>query len=372
MFRKFLAVCMACFFIIAISSALSASLAQTISKKKVTKKTAKQPPSPLPAKSCTAAPAIPTLLSPSHLATGVSKTPKLDWSDVSGAESYDVEVAKAMTGPLQPPKVLTSQNVTKSEWIVFPELDEGTSYAWRARAKNSCGDGQWSNYWYFIVAKSCTAPPSTAPTLLSPTDRATGVSTTPKLDWTDVSGAISYEVDIAVDNNFLINFPHYGKSGLISSEWTVVPALVGSQYWWRVRASNACGVSPWSNARSFMTGLGVDIDVNDIYFDSSCNLHVKNKNVGEARIQGNLRQKIWINQIMVDDSSSMIDLAPHASVEKILKAPTSQSSPLAPVMPLTAATFTVTVKATMDADNKLQETNEANNTLTKTLSCTRR
>jgi hypothetical protein len=117
--------------------------------------------------------------------------------------------------------------------------------------------------------------------------------------------------------------------------------------------------------------LKADIAITDIFFDSSCNLHVKNTNTGNIQIKETLRQKIWVNGTLTDDSTSMIDLAPNASVEKIVKTSTIQNSPLTP-SPSVTATLTITAKAAIDADNKLQETNEANNTMTKTLSCTRR
>ncbi|MCI0415933.1 hypothetical protein L0222_24420 [bacterium] len=110
-------------------------------------------------------PATPTLSSPTNGATGVTTTPVLDWSDVSGATSYDVQVATdaAFTN------VIRSANVVTSTWTVSPALNNSTTYFWRARAVNGCGPGSYASGFSFTTA----APPvgdfsiSCSPTSLS-------------------------------------------------------------------------------------------------------------------------------------------------------------------------------------------------------------
>ncbi len=96
----------------------------------------------------------------------------------------------------------------------------------------------------------CTLPGT--PTLVSPADNATNVSTTPTLDWSDVSGATSYEVQVATDSGFS-NIVR-SATGLGSSQWAVTPALSNStSYFWRSRAVNACGPGSYSASRLFTT-----------------------------------------------------------------------------------------------------------------------
>ncbi len=92
----------------------------------------------------------------------------------------------------------------------------------------------------------------TAPSLQTPKKGATGVSTTPALDWSDVSGASSYEVQLANDSKF--NNIVTSQTGLTSSDWTVAPPLgSGATLFWRVRAVGPCGAGPFSKALSFKT-----------------------------------------------------------------------------------------------------------------------
>ncbi len=96
--------------------------------------------------SCTL-PGVPSLVSPANGATNVSVTPTLDWSDVSGATSYDVQVAtdSGFTN------VVRSANVASSTWTVSPALNNSTTYFWRARANNSCGSGTYSSAFSFTT-----------------------------------------------------------------------------------------------------------------------------------------------------------------------------------------------------------------------------
>jgi hypothetical protein len=77
------------------------------------------------------------------------------------------------------------------------------------------------------------------------------VSTTPTLDWGDVSCATSYRVEVCNDMNCL----YVVASALTTdSEWTVSPALSPTTtYYWRVKAKNSCGSSAWSEVGSFKT-----------------------------------------------------------------------------------------------------------------------
>jgi len=155
-------------------------------------------------------PSTPSLVSPTNGSSGVSTTPTLDWSDVSGATSYDVQVC-ADSGCTS---VVRSSNVTSSQWTVSSALSTGTQYWWRARANNSCGSGSYSGTWSFTT----TCPTPSTPSLVSPSNGATGVSTTPVLDWSDVSGATSYDVQVCSDSacSSVVR-----SSSVAGSQWTV-------------------------------------------------------------------------------------------------------------------------------------------------------
>jgi len=92
-------------------------------------------------------PLAPGLLFPPNGATGVSATTFLDWDDVSGATSYDVQLCIDSGCS----SVVRSATVSSSQWVVSPALTYGTQYWWRARASNSCGNGSWTGTWSFTT-----------------------------------------------------------------------------------------------------------------------------------------------------------------------------------------------------------------------------
>jgi hypothetical protein len=103
-----------------------------------------------------------------------------------------------------------------------------------------------------------------APILISPPDGATGVSTTPTLDWSDVSNASSYGVQVSQNANFtsfVVN-----QSGLTNSEFTVGSGILSNNttYFWRANASNGLGTSPFSLIRFFTTGTVGIINTGEI------------------------------------------------------------------------------------------------------------
>ncbi|MEW6571702.1 MAG: LamG-like jellyroll fold domain-containing protein [Nitrospirota bacterium] len=101
----------------------------------------------------------PNMISPFNGATGVSLTPILDWSDVTGATSYEVQVCTD-TGCAN---VVWSAIVTSSQSTVSPALTPNSIYYWRVRANNSCDTSPWSPIWSFTsgdITITCTPPPS--------------------------------------------------------------------------------------------------------------------------------------------------------------------------------------------------------------------
>jgi hypothetical protein len=106
----------------------------------------------------------------------------------------------------------------------------------------------------FIYARGYTggSAPS-APTLVSPSNGATGVSLTPTLQWNAVSGASSYRVQ--VDDNSDFSSVVVDASGLTGTSYSVPSGKLNynTKYYWRVNASNSYGTSGWSSVWNFTT-----------------------------------------------------------------------------------------------------------------------
>ncbi len=96
-----------------------------------------------------------------------------------------------------------------------------------------------------------TAPLTTAPTLLTPANGATGVNLAPLLTWQAIAGA-TFTVEIASDAGF--GSIVASQSGLTGNSWQAPALAANTTYWWRVSASGACGGAQVSAPASFTTG----------------------------------------------------------------------------------------------------------------------
>jgi len=194
---------------------------------------------------CSPPATLPAHVGPEDGSTGVDFFVTLDWSDVEGTR-YEVQVA---TDPSFTNVVRSAQGLTSSEWGVTPGLSPTTTHYWRVRAVTSCGGAStWSSPTAFTTRECLTLG---APSATSPANGATGVVTTPVLDWSTVSLASAYDVEVALDSTF--NTVVASASNLSDSTWAVSPALSpNTTYSWRARAKDICGPSAYTTA-SFTT-----------------------------------------------------------------------------------------------------------------------
>jgi len=182
--------------------------------------------------------AAPSLTSPANAATCQDVSGTLDWADVSGADSYEVQIGTTCGSG-------STYSVTSSQYS-YSGLDAGTTYYWRVRSHNVCG-----NYGSYSDCYSFTTDPGTlaAPVLQSPADEATCTSTSGSLSWQEVDDAAGYEVQIGPScgsgSIYAVTSPPYDYSGLSA----------GTIYFWRVRTQNTCDeYGAYSDCFSFTTG----------------------------------------------------------------------------------------------------------------------
>jgi uncharacterized repeat protein (TIGR01451 family) len=89
-----------------------------------------------------------------------------------------------------------------------------------------------------------------AATLVAPADAAVGVATSPTLSWGAIVGASGYLVQVATDAAFTNIVFSATPTGTSQQAAGLAPS---TQYYWRVRANNACGDGSFSAVRSFTT-----------------------------------------------------------------------------------------------------------------------
>jgi hypothetical protein len=162
----------------------------------------------------------------------------VDWSHEGSATGYTLQEDDnaAFSSPT------TRYSGSDSQWTTSDHA-AGTWY-YRVRASNAVGDSPWSN------AESATVTPPTLPTptlyVIDNADRDGDYM----VDWSDVSGATRYLLQEDDSPAFDSPTVRYNSS---NSEWAASGQASGTWYY-RVRASNGGGYSPWSDVQSVTVG----------------------------------------------------------------------------------------------------------------------
>jgi hypothetical protein len=188
-----------------------------------------QPPPPPP-------PAAPTLLSPADAAV-VAQPVTFDWTDVTGAVSYTIQVDEisAFGAPL-----ILSADTTASQ-LTTSALPDG-NWFWRVRAVDSAGTpGAWSAVRTITVQSTPPPPPPPTPgtpTLLSPAENAQ-VTQPFTFDWSDAAAAAWYTIE--VDDSSSFTAPLVWAATTTPSQLPTNSLPTGPLFW-RVRAFNSDGV----------------------------------------------------------------------------------------------------------------------------------
>jgi hypothetical protein len=186
------------------------------------------------------APLTPALLSPANGGTIQDYSPALDWSDVTGADYYQVQIDNNST--FASPE--RSAQPIPSTFTVSPDLTGGAWY-WRVRVNVDSVFSTWSSGWNFILP----FPPPSVPIPVSPANGSTIADFSPLLDWGDVAGADSYQVQ--VDNGSGFTSPER-IAVLTASQYIVTPDLQLGSWYWRVRACDNSVYGNWCAGWSFI------------------------------------------------------------------------------------------------------------------------
>ncbi len=202
--------------------------------------------------------AAPTLSTPVSGATGVSTTPNFSWSTVSGATNYWLMVATSTSAfPTNTNAqscsgcVISQTSLSGTSYTPATALNSNTTYYWEVQAytwsnNKVTQEGQFSTVGSFTTQSQSLLP---APTLSTPTNGATGVSTTPSFAWSTVTGANGYWVMVATSPSALPT-----STSAIRCPSCIITTTVrgtsyqgsttlasGATYYWQVQAFNDSG-----------------------------------------------------------------------------------------------------------------------------------
>lgn len=190
----------------------------------------------------------PTLIAPLNRASGVVVTPLFDWSDVSGAEKYHIQVSAFSNFSTM---WINDSSSAVSQFQVTPGiLAYNSGYYWRVRAKNAAG---WGSYQQPYVFYTLVTPPLQPPVLVSPVNNAVDISLNPLLDWNDVTNSVKYRLQLSADSNF--SLPLIDDSTITLSSLNVPAGLLSgsTNYFWRTSVKVGTVWSAFSATWKFRT-----------------------------------------------------------------------------------------------------------------------
>jgi subtilase family serine protease len=185
---------------------------------------------------------VPTLIAPAAGASVYTATPTFQWSAVTGAASYNLEVIDtAAPGSPVIDAVVNSTSDTPTTALAF-----GHNYSWYVSAIELINGVEYTGN--ASISATLSVMQLGTPTPISPSNNAL-VSTTPVFSWSSVSGAANYVLTLTdlTANTTLAPIQVTGTSYQPST-----PLTLGDNLQWQVQAVDSSGdVSPLSSAQGF-------------------------------------------------------------------------------------------------------------------------
>ncbi|MES2141166.1 MAG: fibronectin type III domain-containing protein [Bacteroidota bacterium] len=168
------------------------------------------------------------------------------WTGTLGATSYFLDVSTSPAfGAGTFVGVFNNFNAGSLTSFDVTALTPGTTYYYRVRGGNGCGQSLSSN----TITVSTVVP--NAPTATAASSLAT---TTFIANWTSSANATTYYVDVATDAlfaNYVTGYNNLNVGNVLAR--TITGLTTGTTYYYRVRASNGCSTSPNSGNISLIT-----------------------------------------------------------------------------------------------------------------------
>ena len=189
-------------------------------------------------------PAAPRMVLPVDGATNQANALELRWNPSPEALTYHVQVSRRADF-----STTEAEEVDLSTTSVDVRgLQLGVMYYWHVRAINEMGVGEWSESWTFTPTTEAILP--VAPGLMAPKNNAEALPTFVMFQWAASEGARSYHLEISQEPHFLRK--DIDIHSISRNEKPIADLVNGYTYFWRIRAYNAAGFSPWSDTWTFV------------------------------------------------------------------------------------------------------------------------
>lgn len=183
----------------------------------------------------------PTLLTPSDLSNELSMSQNLDWTDVTGADKYIIQVSDKMDFS----NLILNKSVTLTQETI-ENLQPYSKYYWRAAAENNSKKGNWSEIFSFTTKIEVAS-------LVSPENNAVNTETFETFNWNSVAYADNYEIQIDTKNSF--DSPNLVVSNPTQNTRDLNNLLFDTIYYWKVRIKAGAQIGEWSEIWNFRTKI---------------------------------------------------------------------------------------------------------------------
>ncbi len=184
-------------------------------------------------------------LNPANGSSTTNTKPTLRWNAVTGASSYEIQIADSAANLAGSSAV----NVPGTSYTPTTALTNKQTHHWRVRAVDSEGQfGAWSGASSLRVEWGTVSG-------LNPANGSDTTNTKPTLRWNAVTGASSYEIQIADSAANLAGSSAVNVPGTSYTPTTALTNLL--THHWRVRAVDSEGqFGAWSGASSLRVEWG--------------------------------------------------------------------------------------------------------------------
>jgi regulation of enolase protein 1 (concanavalin A-like superfamily) len=190
----------------------------------------------------------PALLSPANNAGGQALTVNLRWGKVPRAIAYRLQMgtdSTFATGVIKNDSSIVDTTRTISGLVI------NQRYYWRVNARDGSGAGPFSPVWSFLTATPLPDPLA----LITPANEASVAGDSVRFLWRSTQPLVErYALEYAADSLFVFKIV---DSTLTDTSKVVRGLLIGSRYFWRVRAKNPGGWGAYAPYWAFRTGTTV-------------------------------------------------------------------------------------------------------------------
>lgn len=167
---------------------------------------------------------------------------RLSWCFTAFAETYELQLSKnRLFDPIE--REFTGMNVLDKR---IQDVEPGTTYYWKVRARNTAGFGPWSDKWSFTSAFDTRRSPG----IICPQQDSLYDPIYVICTWNSLLNAVAYEIEISEDANFVTKL--FTKTAITDTSITAEKLTHDAKYYFRVRAVFPSAESEWS-ATSFAT-----------------------------------------------------------------------------------------------------------------------